>query len=135
MGLFDQIAGQVMGGNQQAANPAASLVGPIAQLLAGGGLSSIVSQLSANGLGSAVASWVSTGQNQPVTGQQLQSALAGSNLVGQLTAKTGLSGDALHGLLAQVLPQVVDHMTPGGSLPAADAPAPDLGALVGKLFG
>ncbi len=139
MGLFDQLSGlaSAAAGTQGApGNPVpAALLGPLSQMLAGNGLQGLLGHLSANGLGGVVASWVSVGQNQPVTPDQLRTSLAGSDLVAQLAAKTGLSGDALHAALAQLLPHVVDHLTPGGAVQAPQAQAPDLSALVGKLFG
>jgi uncharacterized protein YidB (DUF937 family) len=81
-----------------------------------GGISGIVSQLQSQGLGDTVKSWVSTGPNAPVSGEAIHQAL-GSETVANLAAKFGMTPDDLAAKLAQVLPQAVDHMTPGGQMP------------------
>jgi uncharacterized protein YidB (DUF937 family) len=81
-----------------------------------GGVGGIVSQLQSQGLGDTVKSWVSTGPNQPITSDALHQAL-GSDCVANLAAKFGMSQEDLAAKLAQVLPQAVDHMTPGGQVP------------------
>ncbi len=86
-----------------------------------GGLSALVQQFQKNGLGSIVNSWVSTGPNQPITAQQIQQAL-GSDRVKQIAARVGLDPTALSQKLSTVLPQIVNHLTPTGQLPATPPP-------------
>ena len=97
-----------------------------------GGLGGLVEQLTQGGLGDIVQSWISRGQNLPVSGQQLESAL-GPDVLGQLGGKLGVNGGQLGDLLAQALPGLVDRMTPNGQLPQAGQ-GPDLGALLGQLL-
>lgn len=136
MGLLDQLEGMALGALSSggAQSPAAGLVGPLTQMLASGGLQNIVSQAEAAGLGHVVQSWIGGGQNLPITAQQLEAVL-GSGVAQQLAAQVGIPADQIHNVLAQVLPHVVDHMTPGGQVPAAGAAAPDAAAVIGKLFG
>jgi uncharacterized protein YidB (DUF937 family) len=63
-------------------------------------------------------SWVGSGQNQPASPGQLGSAL-GSNIIKTLSQKSGLSEDELTKQLSQVLPGLVDKLTPNGRLPTA----------------
>ena len=63
-----------------------------------------------------VSSWVGTGQNLPVSGEQIQSVL-GSDTVQQLAAKAGISPDTAQSALATVLPMVVDRLTTNGAVP------------------
>lgn len=101
---------------------------------AGGGLGGLVEQLSRGGLGDAVQSWISRGQNMPVSGNQLESAL-GSDVLGQLGGRLGVDGAQMGNVLAQVLPGLIDRMTPEGQLPQGGAAqGPDLGALLGQLL-
>ena len=74
----------------------------------------LMSQLQRAGLGDQVQSWLSTGPNQPVTGQQLQEAL-GPN-VDQAAAAAGMAPEEAAGDLAQVLPAVVNEASPSGQL-------------------
>jgi uncharacterized protein YidB (DUF937 family) len=81
-----------------------------------GGLSAIVAKLQQAGLGDQVKSWIGTGQNLPITAQQLQEVL-GSDTVKQLAARFNIPVDQLSQVLAQQLPAAVDHASPEGKLP------------------
>jgi uncharacterized protein YidB (DUF937 family) len=81
-----------------------------------GGLSAIVAKLQQGGLGDQVKSWIGTGQNLPITAEQLQAAL-GSDTARQLAARFNIPIDQLSKVLAQTLPAAVDHASPNGTLP------------------
>ena len=119
MGLLDGLLGGMMGGSAQPGQ--SPLVGMALQLIQqNGGLPGIISKLQQGGLTDHVGSWVGTGANMPVTGSQLQEVL-GTGAIGQIAQQLGLShGDASSGL-AQVLPQIINQMTPNGQLPADHA--------------
>ena len=113
MSLFDAI------NNALGANEAhAGLVTAAMEALggsSGSGLGGLVEAFQAKGLGDVVASWIGTGQNLPVSAEQIQSVL-GSGLVQQLAARVGLPPEAATALLAQILPQAVDRLMPAGVL-------------------
>ena len=81
-----------------------------------GGLQGVVDQFEKQGLGPTVKSWIGTGPNQPVTGDQVHAAL-GADTVKDLAAKAGMTVQDLLQKLAQHLPQAVDKLTPDGQLP------------------
>jgi uncharacterized protein YidB (DUF937 family) len=81
-----------------------------------GGLGGLLKKLEQGGLGNVANSWVGSGQNQPVAPGQLGSAL-GSNIIKALAQRAGLSEEDLTKQLSQVLPGVVDKLTPNGRLP------------------
>ena len=81
-----------------------------------GGLGGLVNKLQQGGLGDVVNSWVGSGQNQPVSPSQLGSAL-GPSILKTVSQLTGLSEDDLTKQLSQVLPGVVNGLTPNGRLP------------------
>jgi uncharacterized protein YidB (DUF937 family) len=81
-----------------------------------GGLGGLVNKLQQGGLGDVVNSWVGSGQNQPVSPGQLGSAL-GPSVLKTVSQLTGLSEDDLTKQLSQVLPGVVNGLTPNGRLP------------------
>ena len=83
-----------------------------------GGLSGLVQQFHDKGLGGLVSSWVSTGPNLPISADQLQNVL-GSEQVKELAAKVGISPETASSHLAQLLPMVIDKLTPNGQLPQA----------------
>jgi uncharacterized protein YidB (DUF937 family) len=81
-----------------------------------GGLGGLVNKLQQGGLGDVVNSWVGSGQNQPVSPNQLGQAL-GPNIIKTLSQMTGVSEDDLSKQLSQILPGVVNSLTPNGRLP------------------
>ena len=81
-----------------------------------GGLGGLVNKLQQGGLGDVVNSWVGSGQNKPVSPGQLGSAL-GPNIIKTLSQMTGVSEDDLAKQLSQVLPGVINGLTPNGRLP------------------
>lgn len=81
-----------------------------------GGLGGLISTFQAKGMGGLVSSWVGTGANQPVSGDQVASAI-GSEKVDEIAGKLGMSVDQVKAGLASVLPVVIDKLTPDGKVP------------------
>jgi len=67
-------------------------------------------------MGGLVSSWVSTGPNPPISGDQVHQVL-GSDQVKELAAKAGINPDVASTAIAQLLPSIVDKLTPNGSVP------------------
>ena len=138
MGLLDSVVGMLSGGTPGQPGPQAALLQAALAMLAsdgqgGGGLSGLVAKFQQGGLGDVVGSWVGSGQNMPVSADQLQQVL-GSDALSGLAAKFGLSPADVGGQLSQLLPQVVDTLTPDGQLPdPAAGGLGDLGALLGRF--
>lgn len=139
MGLLDQVLGaatQALGGQDQSAGPnwPALVAGLLANGSAQGGLAGLLQQLQAGGLGEQVQSWISTGANLPVSGSQLGGALGGAGgLLGQLAQQAGVSHAEAGEQLSQLLPQIIDRLTPQGQLPQGGAGG--LGDIAGLLGG
>jgi uncharacterized protein YidB (DUF937 family) len=137
MSLLNTILGAVLGGNT-GGNQQNQLAQIAMQLLggsgsgggSGGGLGALIQQFQKAGLGDAVNSWVSTGANLPVNGAQVQQAL-GADRIQQFAQQTGMQGGQVSDLLAQLLPQLVDKVTPNGSVPQQN----DLQGMLGQLLG
>lgn len=81
-----------------------------------GGLQGIVAQFQQQGLGPTIQSWVGTGENLPISPDQVHQAL-GSDTIQQLSAKLGIPPDQLAAKLSEILPQAIDKMTPDGKVP------------------
>jgi uncharacterized protein YidB (DUF937 family) len=121
MGIFTTLAEMVVTGFGNPDSTQAKLANAVVkkfQTNDGGGLTAILQQLEAKGLGQAVQSWVGTGANQVVSGEQLEKAL-GSEQIQQLAAHVGVSPDVLRSHLSEILPKIVDRLTPDGKLPVA----------------
>jgi len=137
MGLLDSIIGSVVGGNpgQQQSTGTNPLIGVLMSLLAAragggqsgiggllgggggaGGLGALVEQFTQAGHGGAINSWIGHGQNQSIAPHDLGAAL-GPETVGQLSQQTGMGSSDLLSQLSQLLPGVVDQLTPQGRMP------------------
>ena len=81
-----------------------------------GGLSGMLQSFRDKGLGGMVSSWVGTGQNLPISADQIQHVL-GSDQVKELAAKAGISPEIASNGLSQLLPTLVDKLTPNGQMP------------------
>ena len=144
MGLLDSVLGSVIGqmaGGRQGGGAGADILMQVMGGLlnqgggqggVGGGLGALLQQLQKGGLGEVAASWVGTGNNLPVSAEQLQSVLGGDQ-IGALAQQAGLLQGDLMGQLAHLLPQVVDRLTPNGQLPASDGA--DLSGMLSSVLG
>lgn len=97
-----------------------------------GGLPGLLARFQQAGLGNLVASWLSNGPNAALSGEQMGQVL-GAGPLAQIAAQLGVGqGDAAR-QLSQLLPGLIDQLTPNGQLPAggAQAAAPDLMAMLG----
>ena len=81
-----------------------------------GGLGGLLNRFQQSGHDDVIKSWIGTGQNKPIAPGQLGSAL-GSDVVKSLAQRSGLSEQELMAQLSQILPGVVDKLTPNGRLP------------------
>lgn len=98
----------------------------------GGGLGDIVGALQSGGLGDAVSSWLGGGDNVAVAPDQLKSAL-GADRISQFAEQAGVSGSEASAVLAGILPQIVDKLSPDGQLPDSGGLDSMLGGLMGAL--
>lgn len=134
MGLFDSLAGGVLkaaGGR----GIHSGLAGEVLTMIGGGqggGLARLVRAFEGNGLGGIVQSWISTGQNLPVSPDQIAGVL-GSAQIAQLGARFGLAPEDVASHLTELLPKIVDTLTPQGSIPDSDALQEGLSLLRQRL--
>jgi uncharacterized protein YidB (DUF937 family) len=108
MGLLDGVLGGAVGAEM------ATVVNGFIERH--GGVQGIVSQMESQGLGPTVKSWVGSGANLPITPDQIHTAF-GSDAITRVAAQFGLNPQDLAQKLSQVLPQAIDKLTPGGTLP------------------
>jgi uncharacterized protein YidB (DUF937 family) len=114
MGLLDNLenmaVSKVAGSNPEAAG--------VLEMIQNhpGGLDGLVQAFHTNGMGGLVNSWVSTGGNQPISAAQIQQVL-GSEKVQAFAQKLGVSPEAASSTIAQMLPTVIDKLSPNGTMP------------------
>jgi len=132
MGILDSLLGAVTG-KSSGGGTEQLLMNAVVGMLSNkqsGGLAGLVETLTQSGLGDIVSSWVSTGKNLPVSPDQIVKGL-GQRQVSQLANKAGVPADQIGSLLAQVLPTVVDRLTPQGKIPTDDLLQTGLNMLLG----
>ena len=123
MGLLDGLLG---GGGD------GSPIGAITDLLGQqeGGLGGLLGAFEQGGLGEMAKSWVSSGENLPVSADQIQTVLS-SGVLADFASRLGIDPKQAAGTLAEVLPQVIDRLTPNGELPSGGLGG--VADLLGKL--
>jgi uncharacterized protein YidB (DUF937 family) len=152
MGLLDSVLGAALGGGGQGGGGNAALLNMVLGMLTGGGggapgqgaapaggglgggLGGLLEQFQRSGLGDVAGSWVGTGQNQPISPDQLGGVL-GNDTIASMASQLGMNNNDLLGQLSQMLPQVVDKLTPHGQVPQqVDASGLDIGSILGSLL-
>jgi uncharacterized protein YidB (DUF937 family) len=152
MGLLDQLAGMLTSGALGGASGGASNVGGLSPAMiqqvlgmlggagaaggaggAGAGLGGLIAAFEQGGLGHIVQSWIANGANLPVSAAQLQQVL-GNGQLAQIAQALGVDHNTAAGGLAQVLPEIVNHLTPNGTVPAAGDMQASLQSLAKQLF-
>jgi uncharacterized protein YidB (DUF937 family) len=114
--MLNSLAGGRSGGGGAMLTALLPLVGG---LLASGGLTKLLAGFQSQGLGSKADSWVGKGENEPVSGEQVRQVI-GDDQVAEIAQKLGVSHDEAAQALAEVLPHVVDHVTPEGNVPSSE---------------
>jgi uncharacterized protein YidB (DUF937 family) len=115
MGVLDQVTAK-LGGQQGTDGGVASLQKLVSS---SGGLHGLTSKLASSGLEQQVQSWVGHGQNQPVSGSQVESAMDPGQ-VNSMAKQAGMSPQETCDHVAKALPDMVDQATPEGHMPAPE---------------
>ncbi|SRR5713226_7495798 len=130
MGLFDEVLGMTgLGGSAQSHQHIGALSAIMEYINSPqvGGISGLQQMFQEKGLGGVIGSWIGTGQNLPVSADQLQNVLHGGAL-DQMAAKAGIDPSQLTSMMSTLLPNVIDKLTPNGQVP-------DSGALAQMMKG
>jgi uncharacterized protein YidB (DUF937 family) len=132
MGLIDQILSGAAGSAQKtaAANPIAT-VQMVMKVVQGfpGGVQGLLQKLSEAGLRAQVRSWVSGGPNLPVTADQIMQALGAAHLQ-PVARQFGVDQEQVANSTADLLPDLVDRLTPEGREDDLDAGLSGLAARI-----
>ena len=124
MGLLDDVLGMAGMGNSSAqSQQGAGALGMILNYINSpevGGIAGLQKMFQEKGLGNIISSWISTGQNLPISADQLQNVLQGGALQ-NMAAKSGMDMSQLTTIFSQLMPHAVDQMTPNGQIPDSKA--------------
>lgn len=139
MGLLDGLLGNVLGsalggnrGQSQAQDPLSAILSGLTRGSGGstgnvllqlglsmlqqqGGLGGVLGKFRAAGMGAQADSWVGTGQNMNISPDQLQQVF-GSDALGDIGAKLGMSQDQASSAMSQMLPELINQLTPQGQV-------------------
>lgn len=136
-GLSDVLGGLLRGGQpgaglQAGAGGQPDVGGQLGGLLSGGlgGLAEIFGQA---GMRQQVDSWISPGANMAISPDQIAAAF-GTERLGELAAQVGMTHAETASQLSEILPGLVDRMTPGGAMPRADLNVNDFGAMMSGIL-
>ena len=120
MGFLEDVVGKAKEAIGGSSGEHRALVDEVLGLLGGsgaaGGLQGLIQSFKNKGLGDIMSSWIGTGQNLPIDLEQLKNGL-GSDIIGQLAAKVGIPWDIATSKLTQILPTLIDKLTPEGKVP------------------
>jgi uncharacterized protein YidB (DUF937 family) len=116
MGLFDNIAGKVIGKLGADDGQNVMLQAAVKLFNEYGGINGILEKFRAGGLGAEADSWVGTGPNLPITPVQIAQVL-GQPKLDEIAARVGRPSGEISNKLAEYLPKVIDRLTPDGVVP------------------
>ncbi len=128
MGLFDSLAGAVL--SKVGGDKGAMVQVAMDLFNQNGGLEGVIEKFKSGGLAEQAASWISTGENLPISAEQISQVLS-SDTVTEIAAKLGMDSGEISSKIAEYLPQVIDKMTPDGEVNANSGNL--LSAVLGML--
>jgi uncharacterized protein YidB (DUF937 family) len=119
MALFDSAVEEVKErfglSTEQAGALLAGLLGLISDPKSGS-FSGFIDRFNNVGLGDTARSWVTTGDNTPISNEQLESAL-GFDTLASIADRARVDRDTATTALAGMIPHVVNELTPDGDIP------------------
>jgi uncharacterized protein YidB (DUF937 family) len=132
MGLLDSLLGSMASGQSSHGAIGSALLGLLASetgrsasndqsadqspAAVSGGLNELAQRFQQSGLGDVIQSWIGSEPNKPIGTDELHQAI-GSDTVDRLSEQTGMGKAQLLPLLAQLLPTLVDRLTPNHRVP------------------
>ena len=127
-----ELAGKFLGGGGQ--NPLLDTVFGLITNPQTNGLEGLIQNFKSQGMNDIISSWINTGKNLPISGNQIQNVL-GMDQILQIAKQLGASKKEVSGGLASLLPEIIDKLTPSGTLPEGDALNQGLSKLTKDLLG
>jgi uncharacterized protein YidB (DUF937 family) len=117
-GILDGLRGGGVGKGGGMGGLLGGLLPMVGEMLSGGGLQKVLAGFQDNGLAAQAGSWLGSGSNEPISGDDVRKVV-GSDEIAKIAGQLGISETDAAAALAQVLPAVVDKVSPDGQLPPA----------------
>ena len=136
MGFIDDLKKMVVG-QQGEAGGQSSMLDNLLEMLndqKSGGITGLIQKFNEKGLGDHMSSWISTGENLPISADQIKDVL-GSDKIKELASKLNLGEHETSKSLADMLPHLINKLTPDGSVPHQDRLSQGIEMLKKKLPG
>jgi uncharacterized protein YidB (DUF937 family) len=133
MGFMDDLKKMVVG-QQGEVGGQSSMLDNLLEMLndqKSGGITGLIQKFHEKGLGDLMSSWISTGKNLPMSADQIKDIL-GSDKIKELASKLNLGEHDTSKSLADLLPQLIDKLTPDGSVPHAGMLSQGIDIQTGK---
>jgi uncharacterized protein YidB (DUF937 family) len=119
--LLNGLLGKLLGGGSSSNVDSEALINGLMGLLSpksgSTGLTGLIHQFQQKGLGDLISGWVSTGPNPAISAKQVRQGID-PDLLAQFAEAVGLNKKTASSKLAEVLPTVVDKLTPDGNVPS-----------------
>jgi len=112
MGLMDKMK-DFAGKNTQATGLVSGLQNFVTQ---SGGINGLKAKFEKEGAGSIIQSWIGTGQNLPISKEQVEKVM-GNQFIQDVAKKMGVEPSVASEKLSHMLPTVIDKLTPNGQVP------------------
>jgi len=81
-----------------------------------GGVGNVMQRVQQQGYGRHASSWIGTGENEPI-GREAVQDLVDRQEIAQLSQQLGVGEDEVEEGFAEILPEMVNHLSPDGHLP------------------
>ncbi|MGI8556042.1 MAG: YidB family protein [Pyrinomonadaceae bacterium] len=136
MSIFDSIIsenGEKFGLGSKAGILLSALLGLLTDRTQGG-FAGFLNRFREAGLGDVADSWVSTGENTTLSGEQVESALGNEN-ISRIAAEADIAPETAKTALGAMIPGVVDSLTPAGEVPDERGLMAEIGNYLGALGG
>ena len=138
MGLLDALAREalpkLLAGSGRGQSP---LVDIVIGLLANprtGGLQGLAESFKSGGMDDIINSWIGTGKNMPISPEEMLRALGNDRLRG-FSERAGVPQEEISGGLANILPEIIDKLTPQGRIPDSSLLEEELKEMKKKIAG
>jgi uncharacterized protein YidB (DUF937 family) len=127
------LQGAMGGGQGGAGNPLMQILGSLLSNQGGsGGIGALIQQFQQAGLGDQMQSWVGTGKNMPISIEQLTQVF-GAERMQQMAGQAGVDPGQFGGQLSEMLPQMIDKLTPSGQVPQGGFDGGGLDDVLGQF--